>query len=106
MVKKKSRRSTSGEEMATALDCWDEEEGGAQNVAWPLPCETSDLRDVERGAWNASVPPLSANGMICLLTSSAGSSEHAASGKSHDAAVLKTQIARFLHDHKGASGGR
>jgi hypothetical protein len=32
--------------------------------------------------------------------------EHAASGKSHDAAVLKTQIARFLHDHKGASGGR
>jgi hypothetical protein len=32
--------------------------------------------------------------------------EHAALGKSHDAAVLKTQIARFLHDHKGASGGR
>ena len=57
-------------------------------------------------SWNAWVPPLSANGMICLLTSSAGSSEHAASGKSHDAAVLKTQVARFLHDHKGASGGR
>jgi hypothetical protein len=32
--------------------------------------------------------------------------EHAASGKSHDATVLKTRIARFLHDHKGASGGR
>jgi hypothetical protein len=31
---------------------------------------------------------------------------HAASGKSHATAVLKTQIARFLHDHKGASGGR
>jgi hypothetical protein len=25
-------------------------------------------------------------------------------GKSHDAALLKTRIARFLHDHKGASG--
>ena len=33
--------------MATALDRWDEE-GGAQEVAWPLPYEASDLRDVER----------------------------------------------------------
>jgi hypothetical protein len=32
MVKKKGRRPTSGEEMATALDRWDEE-GGAQDVA-------------------------------------------------------------------------
>jgi hypothetical protein len=47
MVKKKGRRPTSGEEMTTALDRWDEE-GGAQDVAWPLPYEASDLRDVER----------------------------------------------------------
>jgi hypothetical protein len=47
MVKEKGRRPTSGEEMATALDRWDEE-GGAQNMAWPLPYEASDLRDVER----------------------------------------------------------
>ena len=33
--------------MATALDRWDEE-GGAQDLAWPLPYEASDLRDVER----------------------------------------------------------
>jgi len=105
MAKEKGRRLTSGEEMATALDRWDEE-GGAQDVAWPLPYEASDLRDVEVESWNVWVPPLSANGMICLLTSSAGSSGHAASGKSRDAAVLKTRIARFLHDHKGASGGR
>jgi hypothetical protein len=26
--------------------------------------------------------------------------EHAASGKSHDAALLKARIARFLHNHK------
>jgi len=32
--------------------------------------------------------------------------EHAASGKSHDAALLKTRIARFLHDHKDASDPR
>jgi hypothetical protein len=36
MVKKKGQRPTSGEEMATALDRWDEE-GGAEDVAWPLP---------------------------------------------------------------------
>ena len=30
--------------------------------------------------------------------------EHAALGKSRDAALLKKRIARFLHDHKGASG--
>ena len=33
--------------MATALDRWDEE-GGAQELAWPLPYDASDLRDVER----------------------------------------------------------
>ena len=32
--------------------------------------------------------------------------EHAASGKSRDAALLKTRIARFLHDHKDASDWR
>jgi hypothetical protein len=26
--------------------------------------------------------------------------EHSASGKSHDAALLKARIARFLHNHK------
>jgi hypothetical protein len=26
--------------------------------------------------------------------------EHATSGKSHDAALLKARIARFLHNHK------
>ena len=32
--------------------------------------------------------------------------EHAASGKSRDAALLKTRIARFLHDHEDASDWR
>lgn len=59
--------------MATALDRWDEE-GGAQELAWPLPYEASDLRDVERRVLECLGAPLSANGMIYLLTSSAGSS--------------------------------
>jgi hypothetical protein len=32
--------------------------------------------------------------------------EHAAVGKSHDVALLKTRIARFLHGHKDASDAR
>jgi len=35
------------ERSEAALDRWDEE-GRAQDVAWPLPYEASDLRDVER----------------------------------------------------------
>src|ERR1700722_13281696 len=38
--------------------------------------------------------------MICLLTFQRRLFEHAASGKSHDAALLKARIARFLHNHK------
>ncbi len=32
--------------------------------------------------------------------------ERATSGKSHDAALLKARIARFLHDHKDDSDSR
>jgi hypothetical protein len=95
----------SGEEMATALDRWDEE-GGAQNVAWPLPYEASDLRDVERRVLECLGAALVSEWNDLPTDVQRRLFEHAASGKSHDAAVLKTQIARFLHDHKGASGGR
>ncbi|WP_332692875.1 hypothetical protein [Bosea sp. (in: a-proteobacteria)] len=32
--------------------------------------------------------------------------QRAVSGEAYDAMQLKTQIARFLHDHKGDSGAR
>jgi hypothetical protein len=71
-------------------------------VAFTL--EASDLRDVERkvleclgvavvSEWNDLPTDVQRRLFV-----------HAASGKSHATAVL--QIARFLHDHKGASGGR
>jgi hypothetical protein len=67
---------------------------------WPLPYETGDLLNAERrvleclGAalvseWNDL--PTDVQGRLF---------EHATSGKSHDAALLKTRIARFLHNHK------
>jgi hypothetical protein len=90
---------TSGAGVANALDRWDEE-GGAPAVPWPLPYETGDLLDAERrvleclgaalvGEWNG----LPTDVQRRLF-------EHAASGKSYDAALLKARIARFLHNHK------
>jgi hypothetical protein len=102
MVKKKrSRPSTSGQEMATALDRWDEE-GGAPAAAWPLPYKPGGLLDAERrvleclgaalvGEWN-SLPTDVQRRLF----------ERAASGKLHDVAALKVRIARFLHNHKDA----
>jgi hypothetical protein len=103
MVKKKGRRPTSVEEMATALDRWDEE-GGAQDVAWPLPYEASDLRDVERRVLECLGAALVSEWNDLPTDVQRRLFEHAALGKSHDAALLKTRIARFLHDHKGALG--
>jgi hypothetical protein len=103
MVKKKGRSPTSGEEMATALDRWDEE-GGAQDVAWPLPYEASDLRDVERRVLECPGAALVSEWNDLPTGVQRRLFEHAALGKSRDAALLKKRIARFLHDHKGASG--
>jgi hypothetical protein len=59
--------------MTTALDRWDAE-GGAQDVAWPLPYEGSDCGTWSVESWSVWVPPLSPNGTIYLPTFSAGSS--------------------------------
>ena len=106
MVKKEPRRRPgSGEAASNALERWDEE-GGAPGGQWPLPYEPGDLLQLERrvlvclGAalvseWNGL-----ANDVQRRLF------ERATSGKSHDAALLKARIARFLHDHKDDSDSR
>jgi len=97
MVKKKGRRPTSGEEMATALDRWDEE-GGAQELAWPLPYEASDLRDVERRVLECLGAALVSEWNDLPTDVQRRLFEHAASGKSHDATVLtlRTNSELFL----------
>src|SRR5271166_5019438 len=93
----RKRRVSPSEGMANALDRWDEE-GGAPAQLWPLPYEAAALLDLERrvleclgaaavGEWN----DLPTNVQRRLF-------ERAAFGKSHDPAILKSQIARFLHD--------
>jgi hypothetical protein len=74
-------------------------------VAWPLPYKASDLRDVERRVLECLGAALVSEWSDLPNDVQRRLFEHAASGKSQDAAVLKTQIARFLHNHKNASGG-
>ncbi|WP_049810664.1 hypothetical protein [Bradyrhizobium japonicum] len=102
MVQKKGRRTAPEEEMATALDRWNEE-GGAQEQAWPLPYRASDLRDVERRVLECLGAALVSEWNDLPTDVQRSLFEHAASGKSHDAIVLKTRIARFLHDRKDAA---
>jgi hypothetical protein len=102
MVKEdRRRRPTPGESVANGLDRWDEE-GGAQAALWPLPYETGDLLDVERRVLECLGAALVNEWNGLPIDVQRRLFEHAASGKSHDAALLKTRIARFLHDHKDA----
>jgi hypothetical protein len=90
---------TSGEGVANALDRWDEE-GGAPVVPWPLPYETGDLLDAERRVLECLGTALVSEWNDLPTDVQRRLFEHAASGKSHDAARLKARIARFLHNHK------
>ena len=86
---------TSGEGVANALDRWDEE-GGAPAVAWPLPYKTGDLLDAERRVLECLGAALVSEWNDLPTDVQRRLFEHAASGKSHDAALLKARIARFL----------
>ena len=87
------------EGVANALERRDEE-GGAPPVPWPLPYETGDLLDSERRVLECLGAALVREWNDLPTDVQRRLFGHAASGKSHDAALLKAQIARFLHNHK------
>ena len=89
----------SGEGVTNALDSWDAE-GGAPAVSWPLLYETGDLLDAERRVLECLGAALVSEWNDLPTDVQRRLFEHAASGKSHDAALLKARIARFLHNHK------
>jgi hypothetical protein len=100
MVKKERlRRPTSRDSVANALDRWDEE-GGAPVVSWPLPYEPGDLLEMERRVLECLGAALVSEWNGLPTDVQRRLFEHAASGKSYDATLLKARIARFLHDHK------
>jgi hypothetical protein len=88
-----------GEALADALDRWDGE-GGAPAIPWPLPYETGKLLDAERRVLECLGASLVSEWNDLPTDVQRRLFEHAASGKSHDAALLKARIARFLHNHK------
>ena len=90
---------TSRDSVANAIDRWDEE-GGAPAVSWPLLYEPSELLDVERRVLECLGAALVCEWNDLHTDVQRRLFEHAASGKSHDAALLKARIARFLHNHK------
>jgi hypothetical protein len=79
--------------VANALDRWDEE-GGAPAVPWPLPYETGDLLDAERRVLECLGAALVSEWNGLPTDVQRRLFEHAASGKSHDVALLKARIAR------------
>src|SRR5271155_1713335 len=106
MVKRERRRlPTSGENASNALDRW-EEEGGAQAGLWPLPYETGVLLKPERRVLECLGAALVSEWSNLPTDVQRRLFEHATSGKLRDAALLKTRIARFLHDHKDDSDSR
>jgi hypothetical protein len=103
MVKKEpQRRATSGEGAPNALDRWDEE-GGAPAGQWRLPYETGDLLERERRVLECLGAALVSEWNNLHTVVQRKLFGHATSGKLGDATLLKTRIARFLHDHKDDS---
>ena len=104
MVKKERRRlPTSGEGASNALDRWDEE-GGAQAGLWPLPYKTGVLFEPERRVLECFGAALVSEWSNLPTDLQRKLFEHATLGKLRDAVLVKTRIARFLHDHKDDSG--
>jgi hypothetical protein len=95
----KPTQPTSGEGVANALERW-EEEGGAPTLPWPFSYETGDLLDAERHVLECLSAALVSEWNDLPTDVQRRLFEHAASGKSYDAALLKVRIARVLHNHK------
>ncbi|ARP97904.1 hypothetical protein [Pseudorhodoplanes sinuspersici] len=105
MAKKQSQRAKAANQMTKDLGRWDDE-GGAPAVPSPLRYDVGGLPETERrlleslgaalvGAWHDL--PTDIQRIIF---------QRATADKAYDPAELSSRIARFLHDHKGASGAR
>ena len=71
---------------------------------WPLPYETGVLLEPERRVLECLVAALVSEWSNLSTDLQRKLFEHATSGKLRDAVLVKTRIARFLHDPKDDSG--
>ena len=103
MAKKRAMPMTASGGMISERDRW-EDEGGAQGSSSDFSHGASDLTDIERNVleclgaavvreWNNLPTDIQRALFQCATTD-----------KSSDRIQLKSQIARFLHNHKDAAG--
>jgi hypothetical protein len=105
MIKKEPRNRPLSESASNALDRWDDE-GGATTGEWPLPYQAADMLELERRVLECLGAALVTEWNDLPTDVQRKLFEHATSGKLRDAGLLKTRIARFLHDHKDDSDSR
>jgi hypothetical protein len=89
--RKTTKAPAPAENMANALNRWDED-GGAPAQPWPIPYKTGDLLEVERRVLECLGAALVSEWNDLPTDVQRRLFEHAAFGKSHDAAILKSQI--------------
>jgi hypothetical protein len=93
------------EDVASALGRW-EEEGGAQVPPWALKYEGGNLADTERHVLECLGAALVSHWNELSRDVQRTIFQRAATNTAYDPTQLKAHIARFLHDHKDAAGGR
>ncbi len=103
MTEKTSQRTKAAQQMAGALARWDDE-GGAPAVPLPLRCDVGDLPDTERHILECLGAALVGEWSNLPADTQRTIFQRATAGSAYNPAELRARIARFLHDHKGASG--
>ncbi|QEX23264.1 hypothetical protein FRZ61_32000 [Hypericibacter adhaerens] len=105
MAKTQSQRAKAAKQKAIALARWDDE-GGAPAVPSPLRYEVRGLPDTERRVLECLGAALVEEWSNLPTDIQRTIFQRATADNVYDPAELKSRIARFLHDHKGASGAR
>jgi len=93
------------DDIVSALARW-EGEGGAPVLPSALRYESGDLADAERRVLECLGAGVVSEWHQLPTKVQRAIFQHAVTGTAYDAMQLKTRIARFLHDHKGAAGTR
>ena len=102
MAKKRSQPTKAKTQMVAGLDRW-EGEGGAQIPAWTLRYRSGDLGDTERRVLECLGAAVVSEWNELPTDVRRAIFQHASAGKTYNAARLRAQIARFLHNHKDDS---
>jgi hypothetical protein len=102
MAKKQAQRAKAADQMTTALARWDE--GGAPAVPSPLRYHVRGLPDAERRILECLGAALVRAWHDLPTDIQRTIFQRATADNAYDPAEMSSRIARFLYDHRGASG--